>query len=194
MDKVVKGMSYMYNYPHPSSNYPGVQIYDPYYFNYCYQMNPHPYWANTTIDWPNYPNQAIYLRDYGPDPFIVNIENVTKQNDFFRIALWTGEYFQLTLMSIRVGEDIGVEMHPDVDQFIRIEEGQGYILMGDTEDCLDLEGFVYEDYAIIIPAGKWHNLINVGYTPLKLYSIYAPPEHPFGTVHVTKEDAEEYHE
>ncbi|NLP45838.1 MAG: cupin domain-containing protein, partial [Epulopiscium sp.] len=99
---------------------------------------------------------------------------------------------QLTLMSIHVGDDIGLEIHPDHDQFIRIEEGQGIVKMGNKKDQLNFQRRVYDDYAIFIPAGTWHNLINTGYKPLKLYSIYAPPEHPHGTIHVTKEDAEEY--
>jgi mannose-6-phosphate isomerase-like protein (cupin superfamily) len=130
------------------------------------------------------------IKDYGPEPFVVNIEEVTKQNDTFRTALWTGKYFQLTLMSIKVGEEIGLEIHPDLDQFLRIEEGQGIVKMGDSKDSLDFQEKVYEDFIIIIPAGKWHNLINTGYKPLKLYSIYAPPQHPRGTVHETKADAE----
>ena len=133
------------------------------------------------------------LQDYGPDPFVINIERATVQNDFYRIALWTGEYLQLTLMSINVGDDIGLEIHSDHDQFIRVEEGRGIVLMGDEEDQLDFRAAIYDDYAIFIPAGKWHNVINTGHTPLKLYSIYAPPEHPRGTVHETKEDAEECH-
>ena len=96
-------------------------------------------------------------------------------------------------MNIGVGEDIGLEMHPDVDQFIRIEEGQGFVKMGDRKDRLDFQRKVYDDYAIVIPAGKWHNLINTGCKPLKLYSIYAPPQHSHGTVHESKEDAEEHH-
>ena len=128
----------------------------------------------------------IDLRDYGPEPFVVNIEEATLQNNFFRLALWTGCYLQLTLMSVNVGEDIGLEMHPYVDQFIRIEQGQGLVKMGDHQCNLDFQRNVYDDYIILIPAGKWHNLINTGNVPLKLYSIYAPPEHPRGTVHVTK--------
>jgi mannose-6-phosphate isomerase-like protein (cupin superfamily) len=92
-------------------------------------------------------------------------------------------------MSINVGEDIGLEVHPTVDQFLRIEEGQGIVQMGDTKDNLYFERRVYDDDAIMVPAGKWHNIINTGNKPLKLYSIYAPPEHPFGTVHETKADA-----
>ncbi len=133
--------------------------------------------------WNQYP---IDLRDYGPEPFVVKIEKATKQNTNFRLALWTGGYLQLTLMSINVGEDIGLEMHPYLDQFIRIEEGQGLIQMGDRKDNLDFQRHVYDDFIFIIPAGKWHNLTNTGNIPLKLYSIYAPPQHPHGTVHVTK--------
>jgi mannose-6-phosphate isomerase-like protein (cupin superfamily) len=131
------------------------------------------------------------LRDYGSEPFVVNIEEATLLNNNFRTALWTGSYLQLTLMCINVGDDIGLEMHPCVDQFIRIERGQGLVMMGDRKDELYYQRRVYDDYAILIPAGKWHNLINIGGTPIKLYSIYAPPEHPYGTVHKTKKDAEE---
>lgn len=135
-------------------------------------------------------NPSIKLKDYGPEPFIVNIEEATKENNTFRTALWTGKHLQLTLMSINVGEDIGLEIHPNVDQFIRIEEGQGLAQIGDRKDNLSFQAKVSDDYAIIIPAGKWHNIINTGDKPLKLYSIYAPPEHPHGTVHQTKADAE----
>jgi mannose-6-phosphate isomerase-like protein (cupin superfamily) len=142
---------------------------------------------------PDYWRKAIPLKDYGPEPFVVNIKQATLQNDNFRTALWTGKYLQLTLMTINVGEDIGLEMHPDVDQFIRIEQGQGLVMMGDDKDNLSYRQRVYEDYAIFIPAGKWHNVINTGRVPLKLYSIYAPPEHPRGTVHKTKKDAQQHH-
>lgn len=129
------------------------------------------------------------LKDYGPEPFVVNIDKATKLNDNFRTALWTGEHLQVTLMSLNPGEDIGAEMHPSVDQFIRIEEGQGLVLMGDRQDKMDFQVKVNDDYAFVVPAGTWHNLRNTGDEPLKLYSIYAPPQHPKGTVHVTKEDA-----
>lgn len=139
--------------------------------------------------YPSLPKQIIPLRDYGPEPFVVDIEDAAKQNSNFRTALWTGNHLQLTLMSINVGEDIGLEMHPDLDQFIRIEEGQGLVQMGDRRDRLDFHERVNDDYAFIIPAGKWHNLLNTGTKPLKLYSIYAPPHHPHGTIHRTKADA-----
>lgn len=133
---------------------------------------------------------SCYIKDYGAEPFVVNINEVTKQNENFRTALWTGEHLQITLMSINVGESIGLEMHPNVDQFIGIEQGFGLVQMGDSENNLNFERKVCDDFAFVIPAGKWHNLINIGNIPIKLYSIYAPPQHPKGTVHRTKEDAE----
>lgn len=139
--------------------------------------------------YPQAPTQQI--KDYGPYPFAVNIEAITKNNNTFRTALWTGKFMQLTLMSILPGEDIGLEIHNDLDQFVRIEEGKGLLMMGDNKDTPNFQQTVFNDYAFIIPAGKWHNLINIGTTPLKLYSIYAPPQHPFGTVHETKAVAEE---
>jgi mannose-6-phosphate isomerase-like protein (cupin superfamily) len=132
---------------------------------------------------------AVYIQDYGQTPFVVNIDAAATQNDTYRTALWTGNQLQVTLMSIGVHDDIGLEVHPTTDQFLRIEHGRGLVQMGDSPDHLDFEAEVFDDYAIMIPAGKWHNLTNTGDTPIKLYAIYAPPEHPFGTVHPTKADA-----
>jgi len=135
--------------------------------------------------------------DYGPKPIAFDIEQLTKQNDCFRTALWTGDHLQLTLMSLEPGEDIGQEIHRNVDQFLRVEEGKGLVKMGYRQDELIFQEEVDDDFAIIIPAGTWHNLINTGDKPLKLYSIYAPPQHPRGTTHRTKEDAmsaEEHHD
>ena len=129
------------------------------------------------------------IRDYGCEPFIFNINHATNMNQNFRTALWTGHHFQLTLMSIPVGGDIGTEMHPDVDQFIRIERGLAKVYMRNPQKGCIEERVVDENYAIIIPAGTWHNIVNVGRCNLKLYSLYAPPKHPFGTVHQTKKDA-----
>jgi len=128
--------------------------------------------------------------DYGPRAFVTDIHKATLGNDTFRTALWTGRHLQLTLMSIPVGEDIGLEVHPHVDQFLRIEEGQGLVQMGSSRDNLTFRQPVYDDSAIFIPAGAWHNVTNTGSIPLKLYSIYAPPNHPRGTVHQTKAIAE----
>ena len=129
------------------------------------------------------------IRDYGPEPIVINIENITKENNTFRTTLWTGNNMQLTLMSLNPGENIGLEMHPNVDQFIRIEQVIGFIQIGNNKNNFNLQYKVSDNYAFIIPAGKWHNLTNIGNTPLKLYSIYAPPNHPKGTIHYTKEDA-----
>ncbi|HOQ01256.1 MAG TPA: cupin domain-containing protein [Acetivibrio clariflavus] len=147
-------------------------------------INQNPYFDE------NIKKHSINLKDFGPNPFSVNIEEAAKQNNNFRLALWTGKHLQITLMSINPGEDIGLEIHPNLDQFIRIEQGQGIVKMGDTKENLDFQAKVYEDYAFVIPAGKWHNLINTGNIPIKLYSIYAPPQHPKGTIHKTKADAE----
>ncbi|CAH2214812.1 cupin domain-containing protein [Tepidibacter aestuarii] len=164
----------------------------PYYINTpMYNLHnmykyPYPCWFNA----PMYKKQFIKLKDYGPEPFVVNIDEATKQNNTYRTALWTGENLQVTLMSIDVGDDIGLEVHPTVDQFIRIEEGQGLVKMGNKKDKLDYQEKVSDDFAIMVPAGKWHNVINTGNKPLKLYAIYAPPEHPRGTIHETKADAQ----
>lgn len=160
----------------------------PYYHNYPVYYGYHPvYWA--------YPTQleqgtrSNMRRDYGPEPFVVDIEDVTKQNKNYRTALWTGSNLQVTVMSIDVGDDIGLEVHPHVDQFICIEEGKGVAQMGPTKDYLNFQRNVSEDTAVMVPAGTWHNITNVGDEPLKLYAIYAPPNHPSGTIHVTKADA-----
>lgn len=129
------------------------------------------------------------VRDHGPDPYVVNIETATTQNNTFRTAIWTGQHLQVTLMSIDVGGDIGLELHPDVDQFLRIEQGQGLVQMGKDKNHLTFKKKVSDNFAIMVPAGTWHNLTNTGNIPLKLYSIYAPPKHPHGTVHKTKADA-----
>ena len=153
-----------------------------------YRRGSYPYRYNAPAHGANM--QYTRLGDYGPEPFVINIEEATKRNNTFRTALWTGEHLQLTLMSIKPGEDIGLEVHPNIDQFLRIEEGKGLVQMGGRRDYLDFQRRVEDNDAIIIPAGKWHNLINTGNRPLKLYSIYAPPQHPPGTVHETKADAE----
>lgn len=129
------------------------------------------------------------LTDHGPAPFVTNIEQATLANENYRTALWTGSNMQLTLMTIQPGHDIGLEVHEDHDQFLRIESGEATVYMGDSETELETTQ-ASDDDAVFVPAGKWHNLVNTGSEPLKLYSIYAPAEHPHGTVHPTKEDAD----
>lgn len=128
--------------------------------------------------------------DYGTQPYVVNIEEATVENEAFRVAKWTGSNMQMTLMSIQPGDDIGLEVHHDHDQFLRIEDGIGLVQMGSSEDNLDYEQNVEDDFAVLVPAGAWHNITNTGDRPLKLYSIYAPSEHPRGTVHETKAEAD----
>jgi mannose-6-phosphate isomerase-like protein (cupin superfamily) len=177
---------YTYPYPYQNPYYVNVPMYNygrqDLYWGYPDELD----YANRYQYWQTINERNIEIKDYGKQPFVVNIEETTKQNSTFRTALWTGSHLQVTLMSINVGEDIGLEMHPDVDQFLRIEEGHGIVQMGDSKDNLTFQARVSDDFAIMVPAGKWHNVTNTGNTPLKLYSIYAPPEHPFGTVHRTK--------
>ncbi|KGK88361.1 cupin [Desulfosporosinus sp. HMP52] len=173
--------------------YNGYNSYLRPYFDNTPISNPYKYPCPPRAEAPMYPGKVLPLRDYGPNPFVINIKETSLQNNTFRTALWTGSYLQLTLMSINVGDSIGLEMHPDVDQFIRLEQGQGLVIMGDSRDRLNYQQRVGDNCVILIPAGKWHNLINTGCVPLKLYSIYAPPQHPHGTVHKTKDVAEEHH-
>lgn len=129
--------------------------------------------------------------DYGPMPFVVDINKATIANTNYRTALWTGPHLQVTLMQINPGGDIGLEVHPDNDQFLRIESGQGVVQMGNKKDNLYFQQQVFDDYAVLVPAGTWHNITNIGTTPLKIYAIYAPPHHPWGTIHQTKQIAQQ---
>jgi mannose-6-phosphate isomerase-like protein (cupin superfamily) len=122
--------------------------------------------------------------------WVGNIEEATVENSTFRTVLWTGDHSQLTVMSIPPGEDIGKEVHPDHDQFLRIEQGSGRVEMGPSESEVELTEDVGADWAIVVPAGVWHNVINTGEDDLRLYSIYSPAEHPPNTVHATKAEAE----
>ena len=130
------------------------------------------------------------LRDYGGRPLVINMDRLTKLNPNYRTALWTGDNLQVTLMSIPVRGDIGLELHSDTDQFIRIESGDALVVMGNDKNCLNYRKRADSQCAVIVHAGTWHNVINVGTSPLKIYSVYAPPHHPFGTIHRTKEEAE----
>jgi mannose-6-phosphate isomerase-like protein (cupin superfamily) len=122
--------------------------------------------------------------------WIGDIEKATLDNSTFRTEVFTGEHTQLTVMRLAPGEDIGREAHHDRDQFLRIEEGQARVELGRTEETIDETHDVEDDWAVIVPAGVWHNVVNTGTGDLKLYSLYSPPEHPPNTVHQTKADAE----
>jgi mannose-6-phosphate isomerase-like protein (cupin superfamily) len=116
--------------------------------------------------------------------FIDDIEKRTEDNRAFRRVLYTGKHMQLVLMSLQPGEDIGEEIHDEVDQFFRVEKGKGEVFIDGRTTKVE------SDMAIIVPAGARHNIRNTGEKPLQLYTLYAPPEHEDGTVQVTKADAE----
>jgi mannose-6-phosphate isomerase-like protein (cupin superfamily) len=116
--------------------------------------------------------------------YVANIEKETEQNEFFRKVLYTAPHSQLVVMSLLPSEDIGMEVHPDNDQFIRIEEGTGKSILNGEESEL------VAGSAVVIPAGTQHNIINTSSeNPMKLYTIYSPAHHPDGTVHKTKAEA-----
>ena len=116
--------------------------------------------------------------------FIGNIEKETKRNENFRKVLNTTERSQLVVMSLLPGEEIGMEIHPDTDQFIRIEEGEAMVILDGEETEIE------DDFAVVIPAGVEHNVVNTGDESLKLYTIYTPAHHPAETIHKTKAEAE----
>lgn len=119
--------------------------------------------------------------------YTTDIEKKTLQNEYFREVLFTADRMQLVVMSLQPGEDIGLETHSDVDQFIRVEAGSGKAILNGLESQL-ADGAV-----VVIPAGTRHNIVNHSANePLKLYTIYSPPQHPDGTVHKTKAEALEY--
>ena len=122
--------------------------------------------------------------------WIGDIEKATLDNETFRTVLFTGSHTQLTVMRLRAGEEIGREVHGHLDQFLRIELGMGRLELGPDKDTIAETHDVSDDWALIIPAGVWHNVVNTGDGDLKLYSLYSPPEHPDGTVHETKADAD----
>lgn len=128
------------------------------------------------------------LKDYGKNTLVIDLNQAAIANTNFRTALWTGTHLQMTLMCIPVNDCIGLEVHPDTDQFISVECGTGYVLSGCNKEKVDKRSNISKGYGIFIPAGTYHNIINAGNIPLKLYSIYAPPHHKFGTIERTKID------
>lgn len=122
--------------------------------------------------------------------WVGNIEDETLRNSNFRTVLFTGEQTQLTVMSIPPGEEIGLEMHDHLDQFLRVESGTAKVTLGPSKDEIAETHELRDDWVVIVPGGVWHNVINTGDDDLKLYSLYSPPEHPDGTVHRTKAEAD----
>ncbi len=115
--------------------------------------------------------------------FVGNIEDLTKENENFRKVIYTGKFSQLVVMSLKPGEEIGAEVHETHDQFFRFEKGKAKVMIDDNEYQVE------DDFAVIVPAGANHNVINVGDDEVKLYTIYSPAEHREGVVHATKEEA-----
>ena len=124
--------------------------------------------------------------------WVGDIEKHTVENETFRTVLHTGTHSQLVVMSIEPGDEIGWEAHGHLDQFLRIEQGSGRLDLGTGKDSVDEQHEVADDWAFIVPAGIWHNVVNTGDVALRLYTVYSPPEHPDGTVHVTKAEADAY--
>ncbi|MGS1015749.1 cupin domain-containing protein [Allosphingosinicella humi] len=120
--------------------------------------------------------------------YVDNIEKVTVANEDFRRVLYTGEHIQLVLMTLQPGEEIGEEVHDDRDQFFRIEEGTGEIRIDGKANPVE------DDFAVIVPAGARHNVVNTGSAPLRLYTLYGPPEHRDGVVHRDKAQAMRDHD
>ena len=130
------------------------------------------------------------ITDNGPEPNAFDIETATKENDNYRTVAWSGKYLQVTLMSIPVGESIGLEAHPETDQFLRVDAGRGRAKMGPSTDQLDFQQDVSDGWSIQVPAGTWHDVENTGDAPLQLYVVYAPVHHAAGVVQETADDAE----
>ena len=127
--------------------------------------------------------------------YVMNADRMSMQNADFRNTIWTGCYSQMTLMCIPVCSDIGLEIHEDTDQIIRIEQGFGMVQMGACRDDMDYQRRVCRGDIIFVPSGMWHNVVNIGRIPMRVSTVYAPPHHPAGTVHKTKKDAQmEYNE
>lgn len=128
--------------------------------------------------------------DHGPNPYVTNIEETAIQNQNFRTAVWTGCHLQMTVMSIPPCGEIGREVHSNTDQLIRVEQGTAVVKIGECANHPDFQQNMCQGDAVFIPAGTWHNIVNIGRNALKVSSVYAPPNHRRGTVHCTKEDAE----
>lgn len=122
--------------------------------------------------------------------WVADIEKATLTNENFRTVLFTGGHTQLTVMRIKPGEEIGREVHGGLDQFLRVEEGRARLELGPDENTISEVHELADDWAAVIPAGVWHNVVNAGDSDLRVYSLYSPPEHAAGTVHPTKADAD----
>lgn len=130
------------------------------------------------------------IHDIGPEPQAFDIENATTANTSYRSVAWSGRYLQVTLMSIPVGGDIGLEVHHETDQFLRLDAGRGRVQMGAEKDRLTFDKEVTDGWCVLVPAGTWHNITNIGTKPMQIYTVYAPAHHKPDKVHATAEAAE----
>ena len=133
--------------------------------------------------------RKMTVTDIGPQPQTFDLEKATRANKNYRTVAWSGRYLQVTLMSIPVGGDIGLEAHPETDQFLRLDAGRGRVLMGSSRSQLTFDKEVSDGWCILIPAGIWHNVSNIGDEPMQVYAIYAPAHHKPGKIHKTTSDA-----
>ncbi|MFN5688370.1 cupin domain-containing protein [Bradyrhizobium sp.] len=115
--------------------------------------------------------RADEINDTGPKPQAFDIERATRDNKNYRTVAWSGRYLQVTLMSIPVGGDIGLEMHPETDQFLRLDAGHGRVQMGTAKHRLPFEQTVSNGWCVLVPAGTWHNITNIGTVPMHVYAI-----------------------
>jgi tRNA nucleotidyltransferase/poly(A) polymerase/mannose-6-phosphate isomerase-like protein (cupin superfamily) len=170
-------------------NYPAIkEEYDKleFYLNYYKNLSPSGFTVKKTKDTIIISPTTLKEGDMGGEPYTVDIEDLTINNTNFRDTKWTGNKLQMTVMDIPNGQDIGLEVHTDGDQFIRVESGEGEVHMGESKEKLDYIKKIKDDTAIFIPAGYWHNIKNTSTSSLKLYVIYAPVEHKRGRVDVNK--------
>lgn len=129
------------------------------------------------------------IADIGPKPQSFDLEHATQDNSNYRAVAWSGRYLQLTLMSIPVAGDIGLEMHAETDQFLRLDAGRGLVEMGPSRDELTFRSEVSDGWCIMVPAGTWHNITNTGDEPMQVYAIYAPAHHAPGKIQATAAEA-----
>lgn len=130
------------------------------------------------------------ISDLGPQPNAFDIERATRENASYRAVAWTGPHLQVTLMSIPPGSSIGLEAHPDTDQFLRLDAGRGRVTMGPTKDDLSFTQDLEDGWCVTVPAGTWHDIVNTGEEDMRLYAIYAPVHHAAGIVQQSAQDAE----
>jgi len=130
------------------------------------------------------------MKDIGPQPQSFDLEQATQDNEHYRAVVWSGRYLQVTLMSIPVGDDIGLEAHPETDQFLRLDAGRGRVQMGPAKDKLTFDKEVSDGWCVLVPAGTWHNITNIGDEPMQVYAIYAPAHHKPGKIHESAAEGE----